>query len=158
MEIQFNPGAELHLQHIATGGDPFECGSARPLDFGHWAAHKLEVLTHHALRHGEAVAIGIALDSRYSVECGRLKPAAFDVICDLLGALGFDYKHPLLNETGSDGRLVILAGLEEFRQHLGGELTITLLDDVGHGVEVHEIREDLLLRSIDHLSSRSEAA
>src|SRR5688500_9888451 len=33
--------AELHLQHIA-GGDPFEMGSSRPLDFGHWSAHKLE--------------------------------------------------------------------------------------------------------------------
>ena len=75
--------AELHLNHIATGGDPFEYGSARPLDFGHWAAHKLEVLTHHSLRHGEAVAIGIALDSRYSVECGLLEPAAFEKNCTL---------------------------------------------------------------------------
>ena len=54
--------AELHLDHIATGGDPFEMGSARPLDFGHWAAHKLEQLSRFRLCHGEAVAIGIALD------------------------------------------------------------------------------------------------
>src|SRR5262249_12696066 len=27
--------AELHINHIATSGDPFEMGSARPLDFGH---------------------------------------------------------------------------------------------------------------------------
>ncbi|MFQ5546411.1 MAG: 3-dehydroquinate synthase, partial [Acidiferrobacterales bacterium] len=58
--------AEIHMRHITTGGDPFETGSARPLDFGHWSAHKLESLTNHALRHGEAVAIGIALDTRYS--------------------------------------------------------------------------------------------
>src|SRR5690606_26760740 len=37
-------GAELHLQHIA-GADPFEFGSSRPLDFGHWSAHKLEQLS-----------------------------------------------------------------------------------------------------------------
>ena len=64
--------AELHLEHIACGGDPFEQNNVRPLDFGHWAAHKLEMLTDHALRHGEAVAIGIALDSAYSVEAGQL--------------------------------------------------------------------------------------
>ena len=150
--------AELHLNHIATGGDPFEYGSARPLDFGHWAAHKLEVLTHHSLRHGEAVAIGIALDSRYSVECGLLEPAAFEKICTLLATLGFDYTHTLLSETGADGRLTILAGLEEFRQHLGGELTVTLLAGIGKGVEVHEIRDDLLSRSVDHLCRRSRAA
>ena len=50
--------AELHLDHIAASGDPFESGSARPLDFGHWAAHKLEQLSHFGISHGEAVAIG----------------------------------------------------------------------------------------------------
>ena len=58
--------AQLHIDHIATSGDPFEFGSSRPLDFGHWAAHKLERLSHYTLRHGEAVAIGMALDSTYS--------------------------------------------------------------------------------------------
>ena len=52
--------ADLHMKHI-SGGDPFELGSARPLDFGHWAAHKLEQLSEYRLRHGEAVAIGIGL-------------------------------------------------------------------------------------------------
>ena len=39
--------AELHMRQIAHGGDPFETGSARPLDYGHWSAHKLESLTKH---------------------------------------------------------------------------------------------------------------
>jgi 3-dehydroquinate synthase len=51
--------AELHVEHIATGGDPFELGSARPLDFGHWAAHKLEQLSRFRITHGEAVAIAL---------------------------------------------------------------------------------------------------
>ena len=33
--------AELHMNQIGHGGDPFEMGSARPLDYGHWSAHKL---------------------------------------------------------------------------------------------------------------------
>ena len=64
--------AELHVDHIAGGGDPFERGSARPLDFGHWSAHKLEQLTQYQLSHGEAVAVGIALDTLYSKRCGLL--------------------------------------------------------------------------------------
>jgi 3-dehydroquinate synthase len=39
MQQLIRRSAELHLNHIATSGDPFEFGSARPLDFGHWAAH-----------------------------------------------------------------------------------------------------------------------
>ena len=70
--------AELHMHQISQGGDPFELGSARPLDFGHWSAHRLEALTHNHLSHGEAVAIGVALDARYSVLTGQL-PEGDDV-------------------------------------------------------------------------------
>ena len=88
--------AELHLNHIATSGDPFEFGSARPLDFGHWAAHKLEVMTQHALRHGEAVAIGICLDCCYSFETGLLDEGSLVAVCDLFAELGLDRCHDFL--------------------------------------------------------------
>ena len=66
MEYLIYRCCQLHLDHIADYGDPFEMGSSRPLDFGHWAAHKLEHLTDYRLRHGEAVAIGMALDCTLS--------------------------------------------------------------------------------------------
>jgi len=62
--------ALLHLEHIANAGDPFELGSARPLDYGHWSAHRLEIASGHELRHGEAVAIGMLLDARYAERSG----------------------------------------------------------------------------------------
>src|SRR5439155_4507214 len=82
--------AELHVNHIATSGDPFEFGSARPLDFGHWAAHKLEQLSEYKIRHGEAVAIGIALDTIYSRDMGYLDAASAQRVLKLLEALGFE--------------------------------------------------------------------
>ncbi len=133
--------AELHLQHIRTCGDPFEMGSARPLDFGHWAAHRLEALSRHTLRHGEAVALGIALDARISVLEGRLDAAAQERIWATLRGVGFSLWHDALADAGADGRLAVLRGLDEFREHLGGELTVTLLDAIGRGVEVHEMDE-----------------
>jgi 3-dehydroquinate synthase len=148
--------AELHMRQIAHGGDPFESGSARPLDYGHWVAHKLETLTHHALRHGEAVAIGLALDSRYSVQIGWLKPGEETRICALLEKLGFRLWHPLLEKRLDDGTLTVLAGLREFREHLGGELTITLLREVGVGDEVHEMHEREIAQAIAWLKHRLE--
>jgi len=62
MEAVIHRCATLHLDHIRNSGDPFEFGSARPLDFGHWAAHKLEAMSHYRIGHGQAVAIGIAID------------------------------------------------------------------------------------------------
>jgi 3-dehydroquinate synthase len=147
--------AELHMRQIATGGDPFETGSARPLDFGHWAAHKLESLTRHHLRHGEAVAIGIALDTRYSVLAGLLEPGAEERVCALLELLGFRLWSPALEARTAEGGLAVLQGLQEFREHLGGELTVTLLQEIGRGVEVHAIDEALVVEAIRWLAERA---
>lgn len=147
--------AELHMRQIATGGDPFETGSARPLDFGHWAAHKLESLTRHHLRHGEAVAIGIALDTRYSVLAGLLEPGAEERVCALLELLGFRLWSPALEARTAEGGFAVLQGLQEFREHLGGELTVTLLEEIGRGVEVHAIDEALVVAAIRWLAERA---
>jgi 3-dehydroquinate synthase len=133
--------ADLHMQHI-RGGDPFEMGSSRPLDFGHWSAHKLEQLTNFNIRHGEAVAIGIALDSVYSHLSGRLNKEELSQILNLNKILGLPITHPLL-EVSND-KSPLLKGLEEFREHLGGKLTITLLNGIGKGEEVHEMDDALI--------------
>jgi 3-dehydroquinate synthase len=148
--------AELHMRQIARGGDPFETGSARPLDYGHWSAHKLEGLTRHHLRHGEAVAIGVALDTRYSVTAGLLEAGAEERVAVLLEHLGFRLWHAALETTGPRG-LVLLDGLREFQEHLGGELTVTLLEAIGRGVEVNRIEPDGVLEAIAWLRRRQEA-
>jgi 3-dehydroquinate synthase len=142
--------ANLHVQHISSG-DPFELGSARPLDFGHWSAHKLEYLTHFEIRHGEAVAIGIALDSVYSHLTGGLTSYERDRILNVLEVLGFDLYHPALSENN---KMNLWLGLNEFREHLGGQLTVTLLKTIGQGVEVHEMDFELIKKSVDQLEKR----
>jgi 3-dehydroquinate synthase len=151
MAAQIRWAAEIHLRHIASAGDPFETGSARPLDYGHWAAHKLEGLTHHALRHGEAVAIGMALDCRYSLEAGLIGKPDCDRILALLKNLGFALWSDALDELGADGEPAVLGGLRDFQEHLGGELSVTLLTGIGTRVEAHEMDAKLIKRSIDFL-------
>lgn len=146
--------AELHVEHISTSGDPFELGSARPLDFGHWAAHKLEQVSGFKIAHGEAVAIGMALDLLYSVRIGMLDRAVAERIIALIERIGFATYAPQLLETTESGEKVILAGLEEFREHLGGELTITLVPEIGSKVEVHEMDKDLIIEALEELRDR----
>jgi 3-dehydroquinate synthase len=148
--------AELHLDHIALGGDPFETGSARPLDFGHWAAHKLERLSRFTISHGEAVAIGIALDVMYSRLADLLDKKSCDRILDLLEWLGFKLYTDELLDKDRDGELQILGGLEEFREHLGGKLTITLLKEIGQGVEVHKMDSKKIVTAIQKLRQRQK--
>lgn len=140
--------AILHLEQITQAGDPFERGTQRPLDFGHWAAHRLEKITEHRLSHGDAVAIGIALDSRYSQLTGLLDELSLKRIIKVLDMLGFPLFDCTLSEKDSSGRRLVLAGLEDFQRHLGGKLTITLLSSIGAGVEVHEMNDKKLEQAL----------
>ncbi len=146
--------AQLHLQHIATSGDAFEMGSSRPLDFGHWAAHKLEQLTHYRLRHGEAVAIGIALDSTYAYLEGMLSHSEWQQILNTLTTLGFELYIPeLTEESDIEHPRCLFRGLNEFREHLGGELTLTLLQRIGEEIEVHGVKTSSYQQAITLLST-----
>lgn len=144
MQYLIRQCAFLHMQHIA-GGDPFETGSSRPLDFGHWSAHKIEQLSRFEIRHGEAVAMGIALDTAYSFVSGRIDELQAKRIIDLLQAIGFLITHPLMEIR--DERSPVVEGLNEFREHLGGKLTIMLLKAIGSGEEVHALDVDLLKKA-----------
>ena len=156
MQILIHRCAELHLAHISSSGDPFEFGSARPLDFGHWSAHKLEQLSEYTLRHGEAVAIGIALDTIYSRKLGYLEAPAAERVLKLLETLGFELFANELLHVDAQESLLVLAGLEEFREHLGGQLTLTLLDGIGHGFEVHEMNLPRVIEAIYELQQRAQ--
>jgi 3-dehydroquinate synthase len=150
--------AELHAWHIASAGDPFEFGSARPLDFGHWAAHKLEQLSDYRIRHGEAVAIGIALDVLYARNLGMLAAASAERVLRLLEGLGFELFDDELRHTDERQRLRLLDGITEFKEHLGGQLTITLLSEIGHGVEVHEMQPAAIVTALRELEERHSAS
>jgi 3-dehydroquinate synthase len=143
--------AELHVRHIGTAGDPFESSSSRPLDFGHWSAHKLELLTRFALRHGEAVAIGLALDTIYSWQAGMLSRADCMRVLRVLQALGFALYTPELESEPGQANQALLEGLRDFREHLGGELTLTLLAGIGRPVEVHSMDTRLIETAISLL-------
>jgi 3-dehydroquinate synthase len=149
METMIFRCAEMHLQHITSGGDPFECGSSRPLDFGHWSAHKLEELSAGELKHGEAVAIGIAIDAMYSHHIGLLGDLDLHRIFTLLDDLGFTLYHPALSWLDVPGALA------DFQEHLGGELSIPLLASIGTKTDAHAIDIALMQRCVSELSNRN---
>jgi 3-dehydroquinate synthase len=137
--------AEIHLEHIRCGGDPFELGSARPLDFGHWIAHKLEEVSRGELRHGEAVAVGIAVDTLYSSRIGNITREESAQVTGLLEDLGFELATPWLAD------LDVERALADFREHLGGDLCITLLAGLGQGMETRSIDAAMMRDCIESL-------
>ncbi len=145
--------ARLHLDHITLGGDPFEAREARPLDFGHWSAHKLEVMSDFTLRHGEAVAIGVAVDTVYSSIVHGFPKQDLKRVLTCLTQLGLTLDHPCLHETET-----LFSGLEEFRQHLGGRLTLTMLQSVGQSIDIHEVDRSRMLSAIAFVSDYARSS
>lgn len=132
---------QMHLDHITAGGDPFESLEARPLDFGHWSAHRLESLTDYSVRHGEAVAIGLAIDCLYAARTLGLPRSDAQRVIDCLQRLGLPTTHSALGDPNP-----LLDGLEEFRQHLGGRLTLTMIKGIGDPIDIHEV-DDVEMRA-----------
>ncbi len=147
IEVAIHRCAELHLNHIRDGGDPFERRSARPLDFGHWLAHKLEEISHGELRHGEAVAIGIAVDAHYSARVGSISTQDLARIVETLRDVGFTLWHECLRCVD------IGVAMQEFQEHIGGPLTLTVLDGIGGQRDVTEIDLGLMRECIATLGS-----
>ena len=153
METLIRRCAIIHLDHISSAGDPFETGSARPLDFGHWSAHKIETMSDYWVGHGQAVSVGIAVDSCYAMREGLITPDLLERILDGLTACGLPiYLDYLSRRTG--GELDILAGLDDFREHLGGRLNVTLPDALGGKCEVHHIDREIIADAVEYLRTR----
>ncbi len=153
MEHMVRLCAELHLEHTRTAGDPFEAGSARPLDFGHWSAHWLEIASRGEVTHGEGVAIGIAIDIMYARETGLVSRSEAERVIDCLETCGFTLQHELLQKRDPDNRREVFQGLERFREHLGGRLTLILPAPLGRGTEIHEVDLAVMDKVIERLTA-----
>jgi 3-dehydroquinate synthase len=127
------------------------------LDFGHWAAHKLEALTGYQLSHAPAVAIGLALDTLYSVRSGLAPESLIGRVFSVLSALRLEIYHEALDWRDEHGNRRVLEGLDEFREHLGGDLTVLMLQGIGQGVDVHRMDAAVLGGCIDELHEISQA-
>ncbi|MCP4455080.1 MAG: 3-dehydroquinate synthase [Planctomycetes bacterium] len=151
MEHVIRCAAILHLEHIAGNGDPFEFGTARPLDFGHWCAHRLEVQSNYAIGHGQAVAIGIALDTYYAWRTGLVTQDERDLILTAMRDTGLPIWSQVLEHQDENGELEFLRGLKEFQEHLGGRLTITLPNHLGEKIEIHEMDSTIIQDAVVYL-------
>lgn len=145
---------DLHLEHIRSSGDPFELGTARPLDFGHWSAHKLESMSNYRVSHGHAVAIGLALDMLYASKQGWVSPDACEQALQGLENCGFCLWLPEMGRQLGDARYEILQGLEEFREHLGGNLCLTFPDGIGEKREADKVDHKLMAQALAQLMKR----
>ncbi len=74
--------------------DPYEKGIRAKLNLGHTVGHAVELVSKFKLRHGEAIAIGMAVEARYSARVGLAAAGFVEAIESTLSALGLPIQIP----------------------------------------------------------------
>lgn len=74
--------------------DPYEKGFRAALNFGHTVGHAVELVSKFELRHGEAIAIGMAAEAQYSARVGLAGVGLVEAVTESLKALGLPIQIP----------------------------------------------------------------
>ncbi len=145
--------AALHADFAASTVDEDVYGPEGPLALGAWAAERIELHTERRIRQGEALAVGIALDTTLGALHGTNTEGEREAIHRLLERLGLRLWHDALGNVDSEGRLLLLDGLSERASGRAPHVPL-LRNGIGNGVMPHDLREDVLREAITRLAVR----
>jgi len=95
------------------------------------------------------------MDSHYAMRQGMITPSELDRILKALVRCGLPIWTPKMNASDAGGRPLVLEGLEQFREHLGGLLNITLPEGIGKKCEVNHMDAGVIIEGIDFLRKRA---
>jgi 3-dehydroquinate synthase len=115
----------VRIKASVVARDERESGLRKVLNFGHTIGHAIESVSNYALLHGEAVAIGMALESVLAERIGVAKPGTSDAIRDALNAIGLPSTFPALDPGA------VLAATRADKKSRAGRVEYALPQKVG---------------------------
>lgn len=146
-EIQTLVAQAIQVKIAIVQEDPFELGRRSILNLGHTFAHAIEQVSGYAVRHGEAVAVGLVAAANLSARLGHCPPALQDRIELALTRVGLPTRLPqtltpeaLLKAMGSD------------KKRVAGQLRFVLLRDVGQAFVTDAVPEAAVLATLRDIS------
>lgn len=116
--------------------DVREAGPRQLLNFGHTIGHAIEQVSGYAVPHGDAVAIGMIVESRIGERLGITEKGTTRSLLDVLGRFGLPTAVPAHLDVDR-----ILAATAADKKVSGGRVRYALLEQIGQarwGVEVGE--------------------
>jgi len=108
-----------------VAADEFDTGSRMMLNFGHSFGHAAEYCSGYALRHGEAVAMGMAVMARSAAAAGYCSAGTAEALTDLLHTYGLPTEIPFAADVLTDA-------LRADKKAVGNTLRFVVPESVGH--------------------------
>ncbi len=117
--------------------DPYEKGQRAALNFGHTIGHAVELVSGYRLRHGEAVAIGMLVETRLAEKLGIAGSGLADEMRAALSGLGLPLEIPA-NLPRAD----ILRAVQADKKKSKGTVKFALPERIGSvrtGIEITDL-------------------
>jgi 3-dehydroquinate synthase len=133
----------IRLKAAVVEKDEFETGLRKVLNLGHTIGHAVEAATNYRLRHGEAVAIGLAAEWRIARDMGLLSTKKFARLLHLMNALGLFLSLP--RKLDREKFFLVLSA---DKKSVGDSNKFVLLKNIGRtciGVDVPKTTIEALL-------------
>lgn len=118
-------GESVRIKASVVGRDERESGLRKVLNFGHTIGHAIESVSNYRLLHGEAVAIGMALESALAERIGVAKAGTSETIRGALDAIGLPSTFPALD------RSAVIAATKSDKKARAGQVEYALPSRVG---------------------------
>jgi 3-dehydroquinate synthase len=131
-------GRAAAIKAEIVGADEREGDLRRILNFGHTLGHALEKASHFRLKHGEAVAAGMAAALDFSGHLTGLPASASAAAKELLTSLGLLVRPPQLP------RDEVLGALKVDKKKEGNRLVFVLLNRLGEAVVSPEVPREMI--------------
>jgi len=148
----------LRVKIAIVEQDPFERGGRAVLNLGHTVGHALEKLSGFALRHGEAVSIGMVAAARIAVELNRAAPSLADRIETVLSAWDLPVRCPRFDKLSAQPLDAdsIWEAMAHDKKKQGRSLRWVLPRAIGEVEIAEDVPPDVAKSVLHNLGARSE--
>lgn len=128
--------------------DPFEKGRRAVLNLGHTFAHAIEQASHHAIYHGEAVAMGIAAAANLSARLGHCPEGFQAEIAAVLADAALPCRIPA--DIAPER---IMEAMHRDKKKKGGRLRFVLMRDIGDVFLSDGVPPETVLKTLTALTA-----
>ncbi len=132
--------------------DPYEHGERAVLNLGHTVGHALERLSGYGLRHGEAVAIGMAAAARIAAALGTAEPGLPGRLQSLLIAWGLPVECPTVDGASIPAERIWQA-MSHDKKRRGDTLRWVLPLAVGRVTIAEDVPKSTVLLVLRHMGA-----
>ncbi|EYE88428.1 3-dehydroquinate synthase [Fervidicella metallireducens AeB] len=128
--------------------DELDLNLRQILNFGHTIGHAIESLSYFQLSHGEAVSIGMYLESYLSYKIGYLKWEELESLRKLIEF----FKLPYFNKNINYGEIIGI--MQKDKKKISNNIKFALPDKVGHAIITTDITNDQIIECLNELKGR----